>query len=632
MRNKFCSRDNLHNESDVEQFFVIKLLEDLGFTDDYVKTKTSIPKFQIGKRTSRKNYKPDYICYLDKANKKPVIIIDAKSPNEGADEGISDSQLYTAIIRRNLSAPKPKQYCIGINGLIFIVKEFESDREKIKLNFEDFQDSNRKFEELKSLLSYSKLKEEYEQLRGRPLEEEEFEFYKPEVSELEGIFRACHNLIWKKEKMKPTDAFYEFSKLFFVKLFYDRKIHKDFIERHLIPRIDDFIFSTNYIEQRAEIRNPINNLFKNIRDDLEREIRERNRKRIFKRDEELNLKPSTIKAVVELLEHLNLFGIDEELNGRMFETFLSATVRGKDLGQFFTTRTVVKFMVQLADLKVGEDHTDSVLDALCGSGGFLIEAMTDMFSKVDGKRTLSDVQKKHLKNKIVREYLWGVDADIDISRIARMNMYLHGDGSNRIYWLPDSFDKEFLIETEDSELQEEARELKKKIKDENLKFDVVLTNPPFSMRYTTKKPDEKRILEQYEIATKPDGSLRTSLKSNVLSLERYRDLLKPHGKLITIIDESVLNTDTEKDFRDFIRKNFIIKAVISLPKNTFVNADTGVKTSILYLIKKERENEQQPDIFMTIIENVGHTDAGKPRSDLNELPKILDKLKEFEHG
>lgn len=649
LKNKYCKSKNLRNESDVEQNFIVPFLNDLGFTEDLRKSKTTISLIEIGKGKKKKKYVPDFVCYLDKLHYKPILIIDAKSPNEGADEGISDSQLYTAIIRRNITAPKPKQYCIGTNGLVFIVKEYESDKEKIRLNFEDFQEDNKKYKELKSLLSYLKLNEEYEQLKEKPLTEEAFEFYRPEIGEIEGIFRACHNLIWKKEKKKPTEAFYEFSKLFFVKLFYDRKIHDEFLKQNLKPAINDFKFSINFIEsqERAEFKNPINNLFQNIRDNLEREIREKNRKRIFEKNEEIDLKPSTTRAVIELLEHLDLFGIDEELNGRMFETFLSATIRGKELGQFFTPRKVVKFMVQLADIKVSDEHIDKILDGLCGSGGFLVEEMSVMFDKINKKQNLSDIQKKELKNKVVKECLWGTDADIKISRIARMNMYLNGDGSNRIYWLPDFFDKDFLIEEEDSELQEEVKEFKKKINNENLRFDIVLTNPPFSMRYQAEKLDERRILEQYEVVKKPDGSLRDSLKSNVLSLERYRDLLKTHGKLITIIDESVLNTDTEKDFRNFIKKEFIIKAVISLPRNTFVNADTNVKTSILYLIKKEREDESQPDIFMALSENVGHTDAGKPseKSDLmlmednkgeiinKEIKKtILEEFKAFENG
>jgi type I restriction enzyme M protein len=58
-----------------------------------------------------------------------------------------------------------------------------------------------------------------------------------------------------------------------------------------------------------------------------------------------------------------MFGIDEDLNGRLFETFLSATMRGRDLGQFFTPRSVVKMMVRVARLRCTPDHQDRVLDA-----------------------------------------------------------------------------------------------------------------------------------------------------------------------------------------------------------------------------------------------------------------------------
>lgn len=321
----------------------------------------------------------------------------------------------------------------------------------------------------------------------------------------------------------------------------------------------------------------------------------------------------------------------------MFETFLNATVRGKDLGQFFTPRSVVKFMVEISEIKVEKDNINIVLDGLCGSGGFLIETMAIMFEKIDSLRALTNIEKEKLKNKIVTEKIWGVDANKNISRVARMNMYLHGDGSNRIFWLPDFLDKKIEIEKGiKEEMKEEAEEFKHKIINEKFKFDIVLTNPPFSMKYEAKKKDEKKILEEYEIAYKEGKKntkeLRASLKSNVLSIERYLDLLNPHGKLITVIDESVLNTDTEKDFRDFIKKNFIIKAVISLPRNTFVNAETNVKTSILYLVKKEHEDEKQTDIFMAIANNVGHSDAGKHKPELNELPEILNKFKEFENG
>jgi type I restriction enzyme M protein len=53
-------------------------------------------------------------------------------------------------------------------------------------------------------------------------------------------------------------------------------------------------------------------------------------------------------------------------------------MRGEALGQFFTPRSVVKFMVKLAKLRATREKMDLVLDGCCGTAGFLIEAMADM--------------------------------------------------------------------------------------------------------------------------------------------------------------------------------------------------------------------------------------------------------------
>ncbi len=69
-----------------------------------------------------------------------------------------------------------------------------------------------------------------------------------------------------------------------------------------------------------------------------------------------------------------------------------------------------------------------------------------------------------------------------------------------------------------------------------------------------------------------------------------------------------------------------------MPKNTFVGAEVGVKTSILYLKKKEYSDEEQPPVFMAISKNVGHTDANKFCPEYNDLPTILEDFKKFEDG
>jgi hypothetical protein len=79
------------------------------------------------------------------------------------------------------------------------------------------------------------------------------------------------------------------------------------------------------------------------------------------------------------------------------------------------------------------------------------------------------------------------------------------------------------------------------------------------------------------------------------------------GKVLIVLDEGILNTDDYKDVREFIKKNFYIKAVISLTKDAFVPVSkTMTKTSILYAIKKEDTDALQIEpIFFAHVDKVG---------------------------
>lgn len=637
-RNKFCFWRDLSNESSVEDFFILPLLKNLGYRNEDVRTKHSIQEITVSKRGGRdkESFKPDFVLVVKDA---PRVVIDAKATDVDIDSFEYQCRGYCLSLNLKFEREKPVQHFLISNGRLTKLYRWDEEKPIVILDFNDFNDDNPKYEELLHVIGKSAI---VQSITAKPSIHRVFEYFRPDIKELEGIFTACHNLIWKKEKIGPTEAFYKFAKIMFIKLNQDKRLRADenlkaiILAKQSLP-LDDIVFSTNWIEKREkeEVKNPFDTiLFFNLRKELEMEVKRGIKKRIFETDEQIDLKASTIKDVVKLLEHYDLFGIDEDLNGRLFENFLEATVRGKELGQFFTPRSVVRFMSQMANLRVDFENKefDRVLDACCGTGGFLIEAMALMRHKIDNNQSLSENEKKELMEKMMKDYLFGMDASKTITRIARINMYLHGDGGSRIYQV-DSLDKNLTIEKSiDEELKLELEELKNRLVNEKLKFNVVLTNPPFAMRYEQKKPDEKEILDQYTLATKEDGSPYTSLKSSVMFLERYHELLKEHGKLLTVMDESVLNTSSNKPFRDFIKKRFLVKAVISLPKNAFVNAGSGVKTSILYLIKKKNESEPQPRTFMALSENIGHVDSGRKSLELNDLPLILEEFRKYEQG
>lgn len=429
----------MKNESDVEQFFVLPLLVDLGYSSDYLETKANIQKEMVGKGKKRKQYFPDYLAYTLKGKQKPVLIIDAKHPNEAAEDGVDDSQLYASVVRRHMTAPKPDQYCVGVNGYKLIVKHYDSDVILHNLSFVDFVGGNQKFESLKHDLNRETLASQQKvQAQTEP-----FEFRAVTPADLPSIFEMCHRKIWKAEDSGPSAAFHEFAKVMFVKITEDRKVHEKIANQQadmslpngFVP-IEYVRFSVHWITEMEENSdNPVNSLlFSQLAQDIELQILKKKKKRIFDQSEGINLVPSTIKEVVKILEHLDLYAVDEDLNGRLFETFLTATMRGKDLGQFFTPRSVVKFMVKLAKLRASQTSMDLVLDGCCGTGGFLIEAMAEMSAAIINNKALSTGEKDKLLEQLRYENLWGIDAGKEppIARIARLNMLLHKDGGSRI--------------------------------------------------------------------------------------------------------------------------------------------------------------------------------------------------------
>lgn len=614
VKNLFCELKDLKNEASVESLFVDRLLKALDYPDSRVTRKESISEITIGKGRKKENYKPDYVL-LDSAG-EPIIVLDAKSPDEKPERYHYQVSSYALNINQKYANKNPIRYVILTNGLRFIVYPWDSELPVFFLRFEDFQAKDEKWLNLRSHISYKQFKQV-------ALTKDVFRFERPELTTLIKTFNECHNLIRKKDSLSPTDAFYEFSKLMFIKIREDNKIH-EILKNGKSPQIEDFVFSTRWIDLQSGVEpNPFDViLFRQIQEELERKIQKGLKKRIFNKGEQLNLTASTIYEVVRLLQHYDLYGIDEDLNGRMFETFLNATIRGKELGQFFTPRGVVHYMVETAPLTITADgELPYVVDGCCGSGGYLIDAMAHMTKQVDDMKHLTEKQRERLKDEIRDKHLFGIDSTGKIARISRLNMYLHGDGGSKIF-KANTLDKDLTIDAGMGEEEKEGlKELQKYLGE--MCFDVALTNPPFSIIYKKSDEDEKYIFDEYDIAQS------STARSNVLFLERYEELLKENtGELLTIIDDTVLNGEKSQQYRDYILENFIIMQIISLPFNTFFRADANIKTSMIHLRRKEK-GEEQGDIFMAITNNIGIDDHQRDTPARNNLPSVVPYFREW---
>ncbi|PSR20085.1 MAG: hypothetical protein C7B45_16675 [Sulfobacillus acidophilus] len=629
MRNKFCDDSVLTNEASVEQFFINRLLADFGYDDGEIVPKASIQTLRVSRGTRTQPYKPDYAL---KSGSTIRWIIDAKSPSESLRDHTDQCSSYCLMLNQSYRNENPVRYFLLSNGFFTELYQWDMDEPILTLRFEDFTDANPQYQQLRTMLSPAAFS------YSLPAHQQDsFVLEKKSLSEVNAAFAYCHQYIYRKDNMSQAAAFEEFVKVVFLKLLSDRSIRDRYPrivseERIEIPA-QEVRFSLRWLRDReVDDPNPLNTIqFRNLLNSLEHDIQRGTRKRIFDVDDTIALSPETIRGVVEKLEHIFLFGIDADLNGRLFETFLNATMRGKDLGQFFTPRSIVKLGTLLGQIKVGivrpdgSTHTDRVMDACCGTGGYLIEALADMWGKVGNNTALTAQQKERLKKTIATDHVYGVDVGKEppLARIARMNMFLHGDGGSSIFQC-DALDKRITaMPTDTPELLAEKTQLRDLLDQHPEGFvDVVLTNPPFAKHYDRRTNYEAHILDAYQIAYRTQGgrrAARPTLKSSYMFLERYHTLLKPSGRLVTVIDDGILGGSDASWMRDFIRQNFIVEAVVSLPGDAFQRSKARVKTSLLVL-RKRRHDENgavesgQPSVFMYACKYVGVDDSPRQRS------------------
>jgi type I restriction enzyme M protein len=618
--NKFARLADLGNEASVEQFFVSRLLSDLGYRDSEIKPKTSLDELSLNMGRRKVKYRPDYAVAV---NRKIRWICEAKGVDESLDQWVGQCSSY--CLELNKTKPdNPVEFFMLTNGVETRVYRWDHAEPLATADFHHFVDGNDRFDHIRALLGRDQLKTSKAPVS---VAEPRLTLRRRTVSELNVDFAWAHRLIYKRESLSYTAAFMEFVKVIFLKLLSDRRVHDSqnlrIEDNGVSVPVDEVRFSRRWIEQReGDTPNPLDAiLFQQLLQDFETEIRAGNKKRIFKENERLDLSADTIKALAERFETVDLISIDADLNGRMFETFLNSTLRGKALGQYFTPRSVVKLATGLAQLQATPKHVDRVIDACCGTGGFLIEALAVMWQQIDENKALSNIQREALRSQVATQSLFGVDVARDpaLARIARINMYLHGDGGSSIYQV-DALDKRTRnLENDNAEMKREKAELRQFLTEARKAggfADVALTNPPFAKDYSRDSTAEGQLLDDYELAFDHAGGAKRPLatvSSMLLFLERYHDVLRAGGRLVTVIDDSLLGSSRHSSLRDWIRKRWIIKAVISLPGDAFQRSQARVKTSIIVLEKRDGDQQIQPDVFMYYCSAVGVDDAPRQR-------------------
>ena len=273
---------------------------------------------------------------------------------------------------------------------------------------------------------------------------------------------------------------------------------------------------------------------------------------------------------------------DSEDLGDAYEYLLSILGSQGDAGQFRTPRHIIDFIVAAVDPKKDE----TICDPACGTAGFLISAFKHIL-KENKEKPLTPDERKNLMDHFV-----GYDISLDMVRLSKVNLYLHGFPSPTI----------FEYDTLSSEEKW----------DEN--FDVMLANPPFMSPKGGIRPHK-----QFSVQAN---------RSEVLFVDYILEHLRPNGRAGIIVPEGIIfqSATAYKALRKLLIEDGLL-AVVSLPPGVF-NPYAGVKTSILLfdngLAKKTK------DILFLKIQNDGF-DLGAQRRkiDKNDLPQALEIIKEY---
>ena len=434
--------------------------------------------------------------------------------------------------------------------------------------------------------------------------------------EFADLLHQCHNVIRNREKRDPVAAFDEIAKILFIKVYVERELRA--------KRKRQNLFSVDYLEEQLG-DNPLEDLFQKTKAHYRTD-------RIFEPDEKLNLKPATGIEIVRLLQKYNLSDTSEDIKGIAFERFLGKTFRG-EIGQFFTPRPIVEFMVRMLDPKEG----DIICDPASGSGGFLIrffeivrqQILADADRQYQEYKTRIEADKKLSTEKkaillrtkfdeiqvtldhdrddsrlwtLANRCIYGTDANDRMARTSKMNMIMHGDGHGGVHHHDGFLNVNGIFEA---------------------RFDIILTNPPFGanvepsdkiLEEQVTLPDEiereyarifgppynealarvraaknKPIASLFELPKAKGNGPLGRIKTELLFIERCLALLKPGGRMGIVLPEGVFNNPSLAYVREFCEDRAHVLAVVSLPQETFFSSGASVKASLLFLGKFTEE-------------------------------------------
>lgn len=305
--------------------------------------------------------------------------------------------------------------------------------------------------------------------------------------------------------------------------------------------------------------------------------------------------------------------INRDFKSKLFETFTKQERTKENAGKYFTPLKIVKGMVDMVDIKEG----DEICDPACGVGKFLLEAAL----KIDEPFAF---ENGHVVKKIK---LYGYEKEMDEkgSTSGYDLTTILAKANTMIYFSSLFKDNNTLsnIKTISQELLNETYLSSKTIlgtlgKTDGKQYDVILANPPYYQSALISKS-----------ARDTGFYTEKGLGVEGLFLEWIIKSIKPNGVANVVLPDGIFTNVGNKRLHEFITTNCYIEAIISLPINTFFN--TPKKTYIMTLRKKrDVAHKQDYPVFAYYCSSIGESlDVYRFDSDDNDFQTAVNKYNLF---
>ncbi len=301
------------------------------------------------------------------------------------------------------------------------------------------------------------------------------------------------------------------------------------------------------------------------------------------------------EKMLDLIEHfskmkLTVAEVPHDIMGEGYEYLIKkfADDSGHTAAEFYTNRTVVKLMTQITDPKSSE----SIYDPTCGSGGILLSAALHLKEQGKEYRTLK---------------LYGQELNLITSAIARINMFMHNVD-------------EFLIvqgDTLDSPQILENDELKK--------FDVIMANPPYSVKKWSQSKWMNDPFGRNIWGTPPQGCADYAFQQHIM-----KSLNPETGRCVVLWPHGVLFRDSEAEIRKRMIELDFVDAVIGLGKNLFYNS--SMESCLLVCRMKKPKERKGKIIFIDAKDElrIDRTNAWLEPKHIDKISKAYWNYKDIE--